>query len=286
MTNVFAAPLAGDTSTVRTLDGTQLHATSAGTGRPVVLAHGYAVDSSEWNIIGAELVARGYRVIAFDQRGHGKSTIGTEGIGSRQMAADYAAVLEHFDVRAGILVMHSMGGFIGIRFLIENPQIVKDRISAAVLIATFAGDVMRKNPQNRLQIPLIRSGLMTRIANSRRVGTAFANTLLGEDRNPDMAEAFLNAFRQQDLKALTPILNAMAQENRYDRLNHIALPTTIIVGTHDRTTPPFHTQDLHTRIAGSTLIRIEGKGHMLNWESSDLITDEISRLAGITDAAT
>ena len=280
MVNVYLAPLQGVTETVTTSDGTQLNTRSAGSGTPIVFAHGYAVDMNEWNIIGVDLVNRGYRVIAFDQRGHGGSTIGSDGLGSRQMAGDYAAVLEHYDVRDGVLVMHSMGGFLGIRFLIENPGVVQQRLKAAVLVATFAGDVGRRNPQNRVQLPLINTGIMTRIVSNDRLGMVFAKTLMGDDKNPDMARAFLDVFRQQDLKALTPIIAAMTDESRYDRLGEIQIPTTILIGTKDKTTPPFHTDDLNAGIAGSTLIRLPGKGHMINWQSSDVIVDEIVKLAG------
>jgi len=58
-----------------------------------------------------ELVKSGFRVIAFDQRGHHKSTIGKEGISSKTMVNDYKTVLEYFDVKDGILVGHSIRGF-------------------------------------------------------------------------------------------------------------------------------------------------------------------------------
>jgi hypothetical protein len=101
---LLAAELPGEEVIVHRSDGTRLSATSAGSGRPVVLAHGYTAGSWEWNLVHRELIGRGYRVIAFDQRGHGRSTIGSEGVGSGPMAADYAALLEHFDVRDGVLV--------------------------------------------------------------------------------------------------------------------------------------------------------------------------------------
>jgi alpha-beta hydrolase superfamily lysophospholipase len=75
----------------------------------VVLAHGYTATLAEWNVVWDALVARGYRVIAFDQRGHARSTVGAVGIGSEPMAADYAPVLEHFDARVGVLVGQGAG---------------------------------------------------------------------------------------------------------------------------------------------------------------------------------
>jgi pimeloyl-ACP methyl ester carboxylesterase len=90
-------------------DGTVIRAVVAGEGPTVVLANAYGTPLAEWNIVWDKLLDRGHRVISFDQRGHGHSTIGSAGIGSESMAADDAAVLEHFDVHDGVLVGHSTG---------------------------------------------------------------------------------------------------------------------------------------------------------------------------------
>jgi pimeloyl-ACP methyl ester carboxylesterase len=278
MADDVRAPLQGDVRVVTQEDGTRIHTVSAGTGPTVVLAHGFAIDSDEWNVIAAELVARGRRVVAFDQRGHGRTTIGRDGIGSRQMAGDYAAVLAAYDVSDAVLVMHSMGGFIGVRFLVENPELAARHLRGAMLVATFAGDVNRDNPQNKMQIPLIRSGILPKLVSTDLVGKPFARTLMGDGRTDAMVESFLTMFRAQKLGPLVPILEAMVQENRYPQLGAITLPTTILVGTKDKTTPPFHTDELHRGIAGSRLVRVPGAGHTVNWEAADVIVEEIEAL--------
>jgi len=60
----------------------------------------------------------------------------------------------------------------------------------------------------------------------------------------------------------------------------ISLPCTILVGSKDKTTPPFHTDALHAGIAGSRLVRVPGAGHTVNWEAADVIVAEIEALAG------
>ena len=95
-----------------------------------------------------------------------------------------------------------------------------------------------------------------------------------------MVESFLTMFRAQDLGALVPILEAMVDENRYPDLAGISLPCTILVGSKDKTTPPFHTDALHAGIAGSRLVRVPGAGHTVNWEAADVIVAEIEALAG------
>ena len=248
----FSTPLDGMEAWVRP---TRRHRDPNGGRRrrrpDVVLAHGYGFSLDSWNLVVPLLVSSGHRIITFDQRGHAGSTIGSDGVGSMQMASDYAAVLEHHDVRDAVLVGHSMGGFLSVAFLLEHPDVVSERLRGLLLMATFAGDVSRKNPQNRLQIPLIKSGILVRMISIPAVGRVFTKSLVGEYLD-GMAEAFVPIFTSHDHKALIPIMEAMTGENRYPQLGAIDLPTTVLVGTADHTTPPFHTDDLHAGIAGAS----------------------------------
>ena len=74
-------------------DGAKVKTIAAGSGSTVVFAHGYGASLIEWNVIADRLVSEGYQIIAFDQLGHGGSTIGTEGITSQSMAKAYKGVL-------------------------------------------------------------------------------------------------------------------------------------------------------------------------------------------------
>ncbi len=275
----YARAMSGDIQTVDRPDGTTIHTVSAGSGnRTVVLAHGYGFTLDGWNDIADRLVAEGVRVVAFDQRGHGRSTVGSGGIGTEQMASDYGAVLEALDAEDAVLVGHSMGGFLSIAFLLGGSEAV-GRIRSLLLMATFAGDVSRDNPQNRLQIPLIKSGVLPALLGSGFAGRMFTKTLVGDGFEAGMADAFVPGFRAQRHDRLVPILRAMVEENRYGRLGEIGLPCTVLVGSKDKTTPPFHTADLHAGISGSRLVTLEGKGHLLNWEAPDAVVEEIMRLS-------
>jgi pimeloyl-ACP methyl ester carboxylesterase len=276
----YAAPVAGDQRTITAHDGGSIAAVSAGEGPTVVFAHGFAVDRGEWNLVAAQLVESGHRIVAFDQRGHGATKPGSEGISTAAMARDYVTVLEAYDVRDGVLAMHSMGGFVGIRFLIDHADVARERLRGAFLLATFAGDVNRDNPQNKMQIPLIRTGILPFLVRTDIVGKPFARTIMGKKGNDEMGQAFLKMFRAQDFGPLLPILHAMVDENRYPQLGSIDLPVAIMVGTDDKTTPAFHTDELHAGIAGSTLERVQDVGHMIVWEEPETVVATIRRLAG------
>ena len=275
----LSKPIAGKTEMVPIPDCTQIRTIISGTGKTtVLLAHGYGFNHLEWNIIVERLNQLGYRTIVFDQRGHGQSTIGQEGISSSAMASDYKNLVEHFDLKEAILVGHSMGGFLSMKFLLDYPELQPQRIKACVLMATFAGDVGRNNFQNRLQIPLIKSGLLVRMIQWKPIGVQFGKSLTGKNPDPEIIRSILEIFPQQDHIKLTPILQALTDENYYDRLHEISIPCTVVIGDQDATTPPFHSDDLVRKIPNSTRIDLKGKGHCLNVEAPAEIVQAIQGL--------
>ena len=266
----------GVETTISTSDGAKLYTVSAGAGeKTVVLAHGYGFTMDEWNVVAPKLVASGWRVILFDQRGHGRSAIGSLGVGSAVMAADYRAVLEHYDVRRAVLVGHSMGGFLAIKTLLTYPELMQERIDRLVLVASFAGDINKKNFQNRLQIPLLRSGILMKLIKMKPFGDAFARSLMGENPDPEVMRAVLAMFQAQDHRSLLPMLAAFGHESYYDQLHRITLPCAVLIGSKDKTSPPFHAEDLARLIPNARKITVPGKGHPLNWEAPEAICGAI-----------
>ena len=256
-------------------DGTVLRALVAGKGPTAVLAHGYGGSVAAWNIVWDALVARGHRVIAFDQRGHGRSTLGSAGSGSEAMAADCVAVLDHFDVCDGVLVGHSMGGFVAIRAVLDHPGLA-GRLRGLVLLATLAGRILDGAPQNRLQVPLLESGILQRLIRARIGGILFGAAQFGKCPSPAMISVFLEAFVRQDHKALLPILRALEREDRYPRLGEITVPTVVMVGSADRATPSSHSRRLAAGIPGARLITVPGAGHILGWEAPHALVQVVA----------
>lgn len=268
----------GEELTIERPDGTRLRAVHRGEGPAVVLAHGYGASILEWNVIFDMLVAEGMRVVAFDQRGHGKSTIGAGGIGSSQMAGDYRAVLEHLDVRDGVLVGHSMGTFAGVVFLLDHAECAKERLRGTVLVSPTAGGLARGAPQTRIQVPLIRSGLMTRIVKSETYGPFFGASLMGDEKSPAAIEAFNYVFCAQDHLRLVPIMKALMEEDHYPRLGEIRAPVVVVCGEQDRTTPSWHARRLGAEIPGARNVWVPGKGHLLNWEAPEAVVEAVRSL--------
>ena len=276
--DVLSAEPRGETVIVERPDGTRIRVVVAGEGPTVVLAHGIYMSVVEWSVLWDMLLARGYRVVAFDQRGHGESTIGSDGISTMSMAGDYLAVLEALDARDAVLLAHSMGGFIAIAAVLDVPG-VAERLRGLILMSTFPGDVLRGAPQNKAQIPLITSGILPALAANDTVGTIFGAGLCGDDVSPAMVQVFLETFRAAGHKPLLPILEAFGAEDRGDRLGEITVPTVVLCGSRDQTTPPWQSERLAAGIPGAQAWWVPRAGHMLNWEAPNAIVEAIADLS-------
>lgn len=276
--DVLSAEPRGEVLFVERPDGTRIHVITAGEGPTVVLAHGIYMSVIEWSVLWDMLLARGYRVVAFDQRGHGRSTIGADDISTMSMAGDYLAVLEAVDARDAFLLAHSMGGFLAIAAVLDVPG-VAERLRGLILMSTFPGDVLRGAPQNKAQIPLIRSGALQRMVANDTVATIFGAGLCGADPSPAMVQTFVETFRAADHAPLLPILEAFGAEDRGDRLGEIAVPTIVLCGSMDQTTPPWQSERLAAGIPGAQGWWVPRAGHMLNWESPDAIVEAIADLS-------
>lgn len=110
------------------------------------------------------------------------------------------------------------------------------------------------------------------------MASGFTKSLVGDTFEREMAQAFTPVFLKADHSQLIPILQAMVDESRYRQLGQINLPCTVLIGDKDKTTPPFHSADLHSGIAGSTLVTLPGVGHAANWEAPEEIVREIVAL--------
>ena len=268
----------GETSYVERPDGTRLRVVIAGSGPTVVLAHGIYMVVVEWSVLWDMLLARGYRVVAFDQRGHGSSTIGRDGISTESMSSDYLAVLGYVDAQDAVLLAHSMGGFLAIAAVLDVPG-VAERLGGLILMSTFPGDVLRGAPHNKAQIPLIKLGMLQAMVANDTIGTVFGAGLCGDNPSPAMVQVFLDTFRAADHTSLLPILKAFGDEDRGDRLIDIAVPTIVLCGTKDTLTPPWQSQRIADAIPGAQVWWLPGAGHMLNWESPDAIVEAVSDLS-------
>ncbi len=262
-------------TTLRRPDGTRIRTVEAGAGIPVVLAHGYLGNLSAYNLMFEELVSTGYRVIAFDQRGHGDSTIGSDGMSAQAIADDYDALMQHYDVTDGLLVGHSMGAFASVLFALNHPAAAVRRLRGMLLISGHAGDIARGSLPNRVQIPLIRWGVMRLMTSSKLVGHASIRPLFGDVADPTLLEACRLAGQDAMRRDNTGILRDQVQQDHYSRLSEVSVKTVVLCGERDQTCPRWHSERLGAEIPSARNVWLPGVGHMVPYEAPDVILREI-----------
>ena len=256
-------------------DGSRIHCVHAGSGPSVVLAHGYLLDNSYYEVVFRALVEAGHHVIAFDQRGHGRSQAGSAGHGSAAAASDYGAVLDHFAIERGVLVAHSMGGFLALRFCLQQPELAKRRLRRLVLLGANAGGMAARSLENRLQVPMIKSGLLSVLWRTPGIGPAMVAGLFGSAPDPRCVELTRAMLLRQDVQRSLPLLHAMRDESYHDRLGEISIQVRVLCGELDRTCPPSHSRRIGQALPNASNHWLPGKGHMLAYEAPDAVVEAV-----------
>lgn len=119
---------------ITTSDGTDIFYKDWGTGQPIVFSHGWPLSSDDWDSQMLYFLSEGFRVIAHDRRGHGRSTQTSGGHDIDHYADDLAALTEHLDLRDAVHVGHSTGGGEVVRYLARHGE---GRAAKAVLISAI-----------------------------------------------------------------------------------------------------------------------------------------------------
>src|SRR3954465_6730636 len=107
---IGASAFGGSMGTITTTDGTQIFYKDWGSGQPIVFSHGWPLSSDDWDAQMMFFLQQGYRVIAHDRRGHGRSTQTSDGHDMDHYADDLAALTAHLDLGEAVHVGHSTGG--------------------------------------------------------------------------------------------------------------------------------------------------------------------------------
>jgi len=143
-----AAPQGG--SFVTTKDGVEIFFKDWGAGQPIVFHHGWPLSADDWDAQMLYFLEKGYRVIAHDRRGHGRSSQVADGHDMDHYAADVAAVVEHLDLKDAVHIGHSTGGGEAAHYTAKHG---KGRVAKLVLIGAVP-PIMVKTPANPGGLPI------------------------------------------------------------------------------------------------------------------------------------
>jgi non-heme chloroperoxidase len=228
-------------STITTKDGTQIFYKDWGSGQPIVFHHGWPLSGDDWDTQMLYFLAQGYRVIAHDRRGHGRSSQTSTGHEMNTYAADVAELAAKLDLRNAIHIGHSTGGGEVTRYVARHGA---GRVAKAVLIGAVP-PVMVKSARNPGGTPLeVFDGFRAALAANRaQVFRDFASgPFYGFNRSgAKVSQAVIdNWWRQAMMGAANAhyeCIKAFSETDFTEDLQMIDVPVLVLHGDDDQVVP-------------------------------------------------
>jgi len=266
-------------STITTKDGTQIYYKDWGSGQPVVFSHGWPLSADAWEDQMVFLGARGYRCIAHDRRGHGRSSQPWNGNEMDTFADDLATLVEKLDLKDAIHVGHSMGGGEVARYVGRHGT---RRVAKAVLIGAVP-PLMLKTAAHPAGLPMsafdqIRAGVL---ADRSQFFKDLSVTFYGANRpgakvSPGLRDSFWRQGMQAGLKAVLDCIKAFSETDFTEDLGKFDVPTLIMHGDDDQIVPIGASAMLSSKIVkGSTLNIYPGASHGLCSTHKDQVSADL-----------
>ena len=226
-------------STITTKDGTQIYYKDWGSGQPVVFSHGWPLSADAWEDQMVFLGAHGYRCIAHDRRGHGRSSQPWQGNEMDTYADDLAALVAALDLRSAIHVGHSTGGGEVARYLGRHGT---GRVAKAVLIGAVPPLMLKTaaNPGLPMEaFDQIRAGV---VADRSQFWKDLSMPFYGYNRpGAKVSEGVRNSFWLQGMMAGFPAsyfcIKAFSETDLTEDLKKFDVPTLIMHGDDDQIVP-------------------------------------------------
>jgi non-heme chloroperoxidase len=244
---------------VTTKDGTRIFYKDWGSGRPVVFSHGWPPDADAWDAQMLFLVQKGFRVIAHDRRGHGRSEQPAQGNDMNTYADDLAAVLDALDIKGATLVGHSTGGGEVARYIGRHGT---KRVAKAVLIGAVP-PTMAKSAAYPNGLPLevfdnIRKGVAE---NRSQFYKDLATPFFGFNRpNAKVSQGTIDAFWAQGMAGgilgQYLCIKEFSEVDYTEDLKKIDVPTLILHGDDDQIVPIDNAGKLSAKIVKNATLKV------------------------------
>lgn len=246
-------------NSITTKDGTQIYFKDWGTGKPVVFSHGWPLSADAWDAQMLFLAQHGYRVIAHDRRGHGRSEQTWTGNEMDTYADDLAELLETLDIKDAMLVGHSTGGGEVARYVGRHGT---ERVSKAVLIGAVT-PIMLKTANNPGGLPLsafdeIRAGV---VADRSQFFRDLSLPFYGYNK-PDakisqgVRDSFWLQGMQSSVVAAYECIKAFSETDFTEDLKKIDVPTLVLHGDADQIVPIDDSGILSSKIVKHAILKI------------------------------
>ena len=257
------------TGTITTPDGTTIFYKDWGTGQPVVFSHGWPLTADAWDDQLFFIASQGYRAIAHDRRGGGRSSQPWDGNDMDHYADDLAALLDTLDLHGAVLVGHSTGGGEVARYIGRHGT---SRLAKAVLVGAVP-PLMLKTASNPGGLPIevfdqIRAGVE---GDRSQYYKDLSLPFFGANRpGAKVSQGILDMFwlwsMQVGLKAAYDCIKAFSETEQTEDLKKFDIPTLIIHGDDDQIVPIADSALLSAKLVkGATLKIYPGAPHGLTF---------------------
>jgi non-heme chloroperoxidase len=266
-------------SMITTKDGTQIYYKDWGNGPVVTFSHGWPLSSDAWDGQMLFLAQNGFRVVAHDRRGHGRSSQASEGNNMDGYADDLAAVIEALDLRGATLVGHSTGGGEVARYI---GRYGTKRVAKAVLLAAVP-PIMLKSASNPEGLPMeVFDKLRSDLTKDRsQFYKDLAVLFYGANRpGANVSQGILEQFwlwsMQAGLKNAYESIKAFSETDQTEDLKKFDVPTLVMHGEDDQIVPVKDSAKKSARlIKGAKEIYYPGAPHGLTATHQDQVNRDL-----------
>jgi non-heme chloroperoxidase len=265
---------------ITTKDGTEIYYKDWGKGQPIVFHHGWPLSADDWDTQMLYFVEKGYRVIAHDRRGHGRSSQVGSGHDMDHYAADAAAVVEHLDLKNAIHIGHSTGGGEATLYVARHGN---GRVAKLVLIAAVP-PIMVKTPANPGGLPIeVFDDLRKQLAANRsQFYLDFASAPFYSYNRPGakVSQGVIQNWWRQGMmggaKAHYDGIKAFSETDFTEDLKIIDVPTLVMHGDDDQIVPIADSSLLSVKLLKNGMLKVyNGFPHGMCTTHADVINPDL-----------